>query len=682
MDVYRQAAGIVEKVSRGNGTAKALCLQKQMQKKKQTYAVVCETLRNLDRIKQVLEDAEFFEYYPALAAEVSAPAAAETITTEDGTEMPKNVPDNRAFKQQSMFKFNPKFLIYCMAYDHLYGKGINTRQHPAVQALQESKDFLFQADAKLPKAFVPRSAAEKKADEEAFAQEEANQKNGGGEGGEQQKSQQSSSSLLADDSSRISVAYTFPRYARINRLLFPAETSNEEILSRLQNQVFRRSGVAIRRERNDDLEKRNNNENTTSSSIDETKPKMDQHLPGLIVFPPGTDLHAHPLVKQGKLLLQDKASCLPAAVLCDLVPSDVVSSSSTATTKKQNKIPKSGFGYLVDGCSAPGNKTTQLAEYTAESNYYGNIATTTNTEEDEKQQQKNEDDADAQEQDQQEENVKYSTKVIAVERDPSRFKLLKDRMSQLTQAQVQCRRGSFEEVFEKQDIDQVGAILLDPSCSSSGVLSRIDQQLKKQQHFKQRQLEQQQQEQEKQKQQQEQEQGETENKQEDQQEKNTTNDDDNVVNFSNTNTNNNKLSMEEREREKVKQLAEEQLELLVHALTQFPKCKRVVYSTCSIHQAENENVVLAALDRALKHKNNKSSRYNKKEPWRVTRIMPSTWATRGRFIETSDDETTQFVIDNLPFSKEEREEISSCCIRCDPFDDKTSGFFVARFDRD
>merc|ERR1712000_54043 len=111
---------------------------------------------------------------------------------------------------------------------------------------------------------------------------------------------------------------------------------------------------------------------SATSEIDETKPRMDLHLPGLIVFPPGTDLHAHPLVKQGKLLLQDKASCLPAAVLCDLVPSD----------NKRKKIPKSGFGYLIDGCSAPGNKTIQLAEYTDKSNYYGNIATAEDEEND------------------------------------------------------------------------------------------------------------------------------------------------------------------------------------------------------------------------------------------------------------------------------------------------------------
>src|SRR3989338_3468160 len=131
MDVYRQAAAIVQQVGKGQGTAKALCLQKQVQKKKQTYAVVCETMRNLERIKKVLKDAEFFEHFPQLL---------KTESMEVGS-----LDHHQHQKQQSKVRFDPKFLIYCMTYDHLYGKGINTRQHPAVKALMDSKDVLFNA---------------------------------------------------------------------------------------------------------------------------------------------------------------------------------------------------------------------------------------------------------------------------------------------------------------------------------------------------------------------------------------------------------------------------------------------------------------------------------------------------------------------------------------------------------
>lgn len=668
MDVYRQAAAIVEQVGKGQGTAKSLCLQKQVQKKKQTYAVVCETTRNLERIKKVLADAQFFEYYPHLAK-------------MDGMEQ-GSLDQHQHQKQQAKVRFDPKFLIYCMTYDHLYGKGINTRQHPAVKALMESKDALFKIDAQLPK-IVPRSLGEKIADEEAFAAEEAAQQN--------ENNTSNNNNNNSNNVNPFGIAYSFPRYARINRLMYDGNNNNnnnnnanvhrnynmtnEEILSRLQNQNFRRSGVAIRRERNDEIDRKNqeisvlnqkhqqqrngkqqntgddndgeqdeddemkiidnkkilkgengnddddgdeNEEAAVDVEANVQKPKMDQHIPGLIVFPPGTDIHAHPLVKQGKLLLQDKASCLPAAVLCDLVPNDFT-----------KQIPAEGFGLLVDGCSAPGNKTSQLVEYTAASNYYQNISTTKT----ENKNDNNEEGDDA--------AVPVApvstgsrTQVVAVERDASRFKLLQQRMQQLTGGNVACRRGSFEEVFEQGECENVGAILLDPSCSSSGVLSRIDQQMKKTSAG-------------------------------------------NAENGSDGQINNNNNGAET---EKVKQLAQDQLALVIHALTAFPNCKRVVYSTCSINQEENENVVLAAFAAFLKHHEGLGKKKQRRQgKWRVTCIMPEgMWKTRGRFVEGEMSEEQKA---SLPFSKEERDQIASCCIRCDPFADKTSGFFVARFDR-
>ena len=41
---------------------------------------------------------------------------------------------------------------------------------------------------------------------------------------------------------------------------------------------------------------------------------MDALLPDVLLFPPGTDLHDHPLVKDSRLILQalPHHSCLPA----------------------------------------------------------------------------------------------------------------------------------------------------------------------------------------------------------------------------------------------------------------------------------------------------------------------------------------------------------------------------------
>ncbi|PNH00809.1 putative methyltransferase NSUN5, partial [Tetrabaena socialis] len=64
----------------------------------------------------------------------------------------------------------------------------------------------------------------------------------------------------------------------------------------------------------------------------------DPLLPDLLALPPGTDLHAHPLVAGGCCVLQSKASCMPAHAL----------------------RPDPGWT-VVDCCAAPGNKTTHLA---------------------------------------------------------------------------------------------------------------------------------------------------------------------------------------------------------------------------------------------------------------------------------------------------------------------------------
>ena len=65
---------------------------------------------------------------------------------------------------------------------------------------------------------------------------------------------------------------------------------------------------------------------------------IDELVDTVLVFPAGTDLHAHATVKDGRVVLQGRASCLPAIAL----------------------RPERGWG-VIDGCAAPGNKTTQLA---------------------------------------------------------------------------------------------------------------------------------------------------------------------------------------------------------------------------------------------------------------------------------------------------------------------------------
>lgn len=58
------------------------------------------------------------------------------------------------------------------------------------------------------------------------------------------------------------------------------------------------------------------------------------------------------------------------------------------------------------------------------------------------------------------------------------------------------------------------------------------------------------------------------------------------------------ITEEKQLKKRLKGLSNLQAKLLRHALTDFPRVKRIVYSTCSIHAEENEKVIEEALSYA------------------------------------------------------------------------------------
>lgn len=156
---------------------------------------------------------------------------------------------------------------------------------------------------------------------------------------------------------------------------------------------------------------------------------VDAHIPNLLALPPRTDLSRVKAYQAGELIIQDKASCFPAYLL-DVRPGD---------------------GDAIDGCAAPGNKTTHLAAIVAENNKAVAAGG--------------------------EKKAQKKQRIIACERDKRRSGIL-EKMVNL------AGTGSLVTVKQRQDflnldphspeLAAVGAILLDPSCSGSGIVSRDD----------------------------------------------------------------------------------------------------------------------------------------------------------------------------------------------------------------
>ncbi|XP_038832512.1 28S rRNA (cytosine-C(5))-methyltransferase-like [Salvelinus namaycush] len=240
-----------------------------------------------------------------------------------------------------------------------------------------------------------------------------------------------------------------PRYVRVNTL----KTTVEDAIDYFKREGFSYLGQAYRL---DDL-------NLKGKSF-----VGDLHLSDLLVFSPKTDFHDHNLYKAGHIILQDKASCLPAYLL----------------------NPPTG-SHVLDACAAPGNKTSHLAAI-----------------------------------------MKNKGRLFAFDLDAKRLSTMS---TLLLRAGVTCQQLANQD-FLKVDPDgpqykDVEYILLDPSCSGSGMVCLRDE---------------------------------------------------------------TSPSQKEQDKRRLQALAAFQLHCLNHAL-RFPRLQRLVYSTCSIHTEENEQVVAACL---------------------------------------------------------------------------------------
>lgn len=325
----------------------------------------------------------------------------------------------------------------------------------------------------------------------------------------------------------------------------------------------------------------------------------DDHIPNLLALPPKIDLSKKPAYVKGEIILQDKASCFPAYLL-DVKPED---------------------GDSIDGCAAPGNKTTHLAAIVSE------------------------------------QNEGSDQHIFAFERDKVRAVTLQKMVKRASADKIVSIKAAADFLAAKPDSEEfanVGGILLDPSCSGSGIVGRDDaikmhlpvSTVKNDAGSKNK-----------------------KRKRDDgaRQENEAVT----TVSLGADDTTPEETPIEDNKlAERLTSLSTFQLRILTHAM-RFPRARKITYSTCSIHFEENEGVVFQALASAVAKENG----------WR---ILPreqqvqgmKSWARRGVW----EDEK----LDNLAgLDDTYKEEVCNSCIRCEKgTEEGTMGFFVAAFVRD
>jgi putative methyltransferase len=328
----------------------------------------------------------------------------------------------------------------------------------------------------------------------------------------------------------------------------------------------------------------------------------DPNIPNLLAFPPKIDLSKSSAYTSGKIIFQDKASCFPAHLL-NLNPQD---------------------GDVVDGCAAPGNKTTHLAAIVSSF-----------------------------------ESETTKQRVIAFERDKTRTGTLKKMVKLASAGRIVSVKGGADFLAAAPDAEEfsgVGALVLDPSCTGSGIVGRDDAirvHLPDQASAPAATVD-----------------SKKSKKRKRGDEKNDTSKKSATLTLDLDDSTPEETPEEGKLSDRLIALSTFQFRILTHAM-RFPNAHKITYSTCSIHFEENEGVVARAL----------ASPAAKEGGWRILERDAQVdglniWQKRGLWEDGKLNE-------NIEVKDIQKQEICDACIRCEKGnEDGTMGFFVAAFTRD
>lgn len=301
--------------------------------------------------------------------------------------------------------------------------------------------------------------------------------------------------------------------------------------------------------------------------------EVDEHVPSLLILPPNTKgLGQHPGVKDSRFIIQDKASCLPSQILFE-------------QWFRGTQGP-GDRGDLIDCCAAPGNKTSHLAALVHKSSTTVSSSTsipssttqsTTQSTNSKKRKR--------------EKNNPPVNLIFAFDKNPKRAILLHERMKAAgADAIVHAQRGDFL-TLDPMDFPNVTAILLDPSCSGSGVVGALERVVER------------------------------------------SGGKSGILSHPDKDHSNATLS---EEVDRLESLRNFQVTALLHAMS-FPNARAITYSTCSINDLENECVVAEVL------KTQRSLGWSLEAP-----ACLATWKRRGKEVEGISGEEARKLIRCLP----------------------------------